>query len=262
MVKRIVLTGGPCAGKTTILSKIEQNLLERGYKVFIVRESATELINGGITPHQSGVGMLNFQRLILLYQYQKEEIYNRALLDTKDTDIVIIYDRGILDNRAYISELEFNDLLYDLSLYFGKRIDETAILDRYDMVIHLVTSAYGNQYSLDSNKARYEDKNEAISLDKRTLSSWIRHDNLQIVDSYENFDDKVDKVMSLVYGCIGEENIIRCDKKYLVEIDEPSLIISNFDGIEFNNIILKRWMIDMSLELERLILNLGLIIIM
>ena len=66
MVKRIVLTGGPCAGKTTILSKIEQDLLERGYKVFIVRESATELINGGITPHQSGVGILNFQKLILV----------------------------------------------------------------------------------------------------------------------------------------------------------------------------------------------------
>ena len=162
MVKRIVLTGGPCAGKTSILSKIEQSLLERGYKVFIVRESATELINGGITPHQSGVGMLNFQRLILVYQYQKEEIYNQAVLDTKDKDIVIIYDRGILDNKAYISELEFNDLLYDLSLQFGKRINESTILDRYDMVIHLVTSAYSSQYTLENNKARYEDKDDAI----------------------------------------------------------------------------------------------------
>ena len=79
MVKRIVLTGGPCAGKTTILSKIEQDLCEKGYKVFVVRESATELISGGITPHDSGVGMKSFQKLILMYQYQKEEIYNKTL---------------------------------------------------------------------------------------------------------------------------------------------------------------------------------------
>lgn len=234
MVKRIVLTGGPCAGKTTILSSIEQSLLERGYKVFIVRESATELINGGITPHQSGVGMLNFQKLILLYQYQKEEIYNQAVLDTKDKDIVIIYDRGLLDNRAYINDLEFNDLLYDLSLRYGRRINEATILEKYDMVIHLVTSAYGNQYSLENNKARYENKDEAIILDKKTLSSWRMHDNLQIVDSYENFLDKVNKVLSLVYGCIGEENMIKHDKKFIVDIDNPDIIISNFDGIEFN----------------------------
>ena len=234
MVKRIVLTGGPCAGKTTILSKIEQDLLERGYKVFIVRESATELINGGITPHQSGVGILNFQKLILVYQYQKEEIYNSAVLNTEDSDIVVIYDRGLLDNRAYISEIEFNELLYDLSLQFGKKINESTILDRYDMVIHLVTSAYGSEYSLENNNARYEERNEAILLDKRTLSSWMMHDNLQIVDSFENFDDKVYKVLSLVHGCIGEENVIKHDRKFIVDIEDPSLIVSLFNGIEFN----------------------------
>jgi len=58
MIKRIVLTGGPCAGKMTVLSKIESYLLY--YKVFIVRDSASELISSGITPHYDGVGMLNF----------------------------------------------------------------------------------------------------------------------------------------------------------------------------------------------------------
>ena len=47
---KIVLTGGPCAGKTTALSKIEEHLEECGYKVMVVSESATELIKGGIRP--------------------------------------------------------------------------------------------------------------------------------------------------------------------------------------------------------------------
>lgn len=40
-IHKIVLTGGPCGGKSTGLSKIEQELTEKGYKVFIVPETAT-----------------------------------------------------------------------------------------------------------------------------------------------------------------------------------------------------------------------------
>lgn len=50
IVGKIVLTGGPCAGKTSALTKVEEELTEKGYKVFIVSESATELIRGGIKP--------------------------------------------------------------------------------------------------------------------------------------------------------------------------------------------------------------------
>lgn len=232
MIKRIVLTGGPCAGKTTVLSRIEQDLCEKGYKVFIVRESATELIGGGITPHESGVGMFNFQKLILLYQYQKEEVYNKAVMNTKDENIVIIYDRGILDNKAYISDSEFDMILGDLSGEVGKKIDEMDILTRYDMVIHLVTSAGNKGYSLESNKARYESETEAISLDRRTLSSWIMHNNLQIVDSTENFEDKVNKVLSLVHSCLGEDNLVRREKKFVVDTVVDRELIDKLNGVE------------------------------
>ena len=48
IVAKVVLTGGPCAGKTSALSKIESYFTERGYKVLIVGESATEIIKSGI----------------------------------------------------------------------------------------------------------------------------------------------------------------------------------------------------------------------
>lgn len=204
MIKRIVLTGGPCAGKTTVLSEIEKDLRKKGYKVFVVHESATELISGGITPHEDGLGMFNFQKLILSYQYQKEELYNRAVMESKDENIVLIYDRGLLDNKAYISDLEFKAILDDFSLIAGKKIDEFDILSRYDMVIHLVTSAGNKGYSLINNKARYESEEQAVMLDRRTMSCWIGHDNLHIVDSTENFDEKLNNVLLLVHSCLGE----------------------------------------------------------
>ena len=47
-VKRIVFTGGPCAGKTTLIEKTEEYLKEKGYKVIVVQETATQLLKSGI----------------------------------------------------------------------------------------------------------------------------------------------------------------------------------------------------------------------
>jgi len=46
--KEIVLTGGPCGGKTTGLSYISEKLMDWGFRVFIVPEVATMIIGGGI----------------------------------------------------------------------------------------------------------------------------------------------------------------------------------------------------------------------
>ena len=47
---KVAVTGGPCAGKTTAMQKIVDEFTEKGYKVFVVSETATELINGGVAP--------------------------------------------------------------------------------------------------------------------------------------------------------------------------------------------------------------------
>lgn len=46
-VFRVVLTGGPCAGKTTALAVLEERMRSRGFRVFVVPEAATTLITGG-----------------------------------------------------------------------------------------------------------------------------------------------------------------------------------------------------------------------
>lgn len=46
-ITRILLTGGPCAGKTTALAAISQDLSHLGYKVLIVPEAATLIMKGG-----------------------------------------------------------------------------------------------------------------------------------------------------------------------------------------------------------------------
>ena len=53
-IRKIVLTGGPCAGKTTAMSWVENAFTEKGYKVLFVPETATELISGGVAPWTCG----------------------------------------------------------------------------------------------------------------------------------------------------------------------------------------------------------------
>ena len=97
MVEKIVITGGPCAGKSTAMSRISKELTQLGYKVLIIAESATELISSGLTP----VDFAEFQTYLTKYQLDKERIYEEAS-KTLDHKAIIICDRGVLDNKAYM----------------------------------------------------------------------------------------------------------------------------------------------------------------
>ena len=44
---RICLTGGPCAGKTTAIAKLQRLLQNTGFRVFTVPEAATLLMKSG-----------------------------------------------------------------------------------------------------------------------------------------------------------------------------------------------------------------------
>ena len=104
MIKKIVLTGGPGSGKTTVTQRIKKNFTEEGYRVIIVDETASFLINMGIRPFgDDALKIIDFQEIVLKTQLAKEEIIDRSLDLMDDKNTIVIYDRGALDNRAYIA---------------------------------------------------------------------------------------------------------------------------------------------------------------
>lgn len=89
-------------------------------------------------------------------------------------DALVIYDRGYLDNTAYMTK-ESKELYVKST---GVNLEE--IRDsRYDMVIHMVTAANGAQkaYTLSNNKARTEGVQQAIDIDNRIKEAWVGHQN-------------------------------------------------------------------------------------
>ena len=244
MVKKIVLTGGPCAGKTTALAKIEQDLISLGYKVFVVGESATELIKSGVRPFgDKCLNLVEFQKIIMLYQYQKEEVYDKVSEQYDSDNVVIIYDRGLLDNKAYISDKEFREVLRYISYIKGKKITEEDLIDRYDMVIHLVTAADGKReaYTLENNNTRTEGIEEAISLDRNTMRAWLKHPNLKIIDNEESFNTKIDNAMEKIYELLNNPIRLRTQLKFKVELEDNILeqIKNNSIFLDIEQIYLK-----------------------
>ena len=79
-ITRIVLTGGPAAGKTTLISRILKEFKQdEGWKVITIPETATELISGfGIKPFGNCVSMLDFQYFVIADQLHKEQLALKA----------------------------------------------------------------------------------------------------------------------------------------------------------------------------------------
>ena len=105
-LKKIVITGGPCAGKTTAMSWIMNNLTRMGWCVLFVPETATELISGGVAPWTCGTN-LDYQKVQVKLQLTKEELFEQAARTMKQEKILIVCDRGFMDNKAYMTEEEF-----------------------------------------------------------------------------------------------------------------------------------------------------------
>lgn len=223
---KIAITGGPCAGKTTAMQRIVQEFTEKGYKVYVVNEAATELINGGIRPFgEDAIPMYEFQRCIIDTMLAKEKLFER-IANKQEKDTIILCDRGIFDNKAYVSEEEFRELLKE------RNLNEMEVSSSYDMVIHLVTAANGakEHYTTANNSARTETLEEAIALDEKTLNSWIGHKKLEIIGNEGTFDEKLHNVTKTIYEFLGKPYPIQRQYKYLVEkID--------FDKLKGNHLV-------------------------
>ena len=60
-IKKIVLTGGPCAGKTTAMVKVIEHFSSLGYKVFTIPEVPTMFTQAGMNYLTSNKDFYIFQ---------------------------------------------------------------------------------------------------------------------------------------------------------------------------------------------------------
>ena len=154
-VHRIVITGGPCAGKTTAMAKLSLRLQNMGFDVFVVPEVATLTITGGAKPgnytkKQHRDWEVSVLKIQMALEDNFRDIAEKCSLP-EGRHAVLLMDRGTMDVLAYVGKDQFDDVLEEFNWTIPQLRDQ-----RYEAVVHLVTAAIGAErfYTLENNKAR------------------------------------------------------------------------------------------------------------
>jgi CYTH domain-containing protein/predicted ATPase len=236
-VSMIVLTGGPCSGKSSSLAHLTQKLSDHGFMVFVVPETATLITNNGIDRRKMDKRkqVVMFEETIFDMQLAFEEIYKKAVKRIfPERKKVILLDRGIMDVKAFIPQDDFKAILEK------KRLSEVSLRDRYSGVIHLVTAAEGaiEFYNGSNNSARLETPEEALRFDHAIRESWLGHPHFKIIDNRTDFDGKIKRTFTAISQFLNIP--VSSEKKeiYLVKaIDYSNLPVHQ--TIEFSEIYLR-----------------------
>ena len=222
-IEKIVITGGPCAGKSTAMSRIQNTFTQMGWNVLFVPETATELISGGVAPWTL-TSNIDYQICQMKLQLEKEKVFAEAAKKVFNFEkILIVCDRGAVDSKAYMTDLEFASVLSILGL------NEIELRDTYGAVFHLVSAAKGAEefYTLANNPARTETVDEAAALDDKLISAWTGHPHLRIIDNSGNFEDKMKKLISEISTFLGEPEPYEIERKFLIEYPDIKMLEAN-----------------------------------
>ena len=198
-IKKIVLTGGPCAGKTTALAYIREHFTNLGYTVLTVPEIPTMVTQSGWNYLSDNRAFYyEGEKVILELQLEMEDKIQR-IAETCTGDCIIICDRGAMDISAYIDQEMWNELLASCGTSNAK------ILWQYNGVIHLSTAAQGAEefYTLSTNANRYEKADEeglalARSLNEKVFEAWKSHPSFYSIESTTDFELKMNKVIEAI----------------------------------------------------------------
>jgi predicted ATPase len=185
--RRVVLTGGPGAGKTDLLELIRQSFCAH---VKVLPEAASVVFGGGFPREDDPTCRRAAQRAIFHVQHELE------MAGDSHNPAIVLCDRGTIDGLAYWpepSEDFWSSLRTTLENEFA----------RYDAVIHLRTPAQDHGYN-QQNPLRTESAAAAADIDARIVKAWEGHPRRFIVESSADFLDKAARALEILRGELPE----------------------------------------------------------
>ena len=219
-IKKIVLTGGPCAGKTTALVRIIEHFSNLGYKVFTIPEVPTLFTQAGMNYLTKNRGFFyEGEKATLEIQMALEDKFMRMAEECTEQPCLIVCDRGTMDISAYMAK----DTWADITRAVGTSTPQ--LRQRYDAVLHLVSAADGAEqyYTTANNAQRNEPMTEeglriARSLDKKVIHAWTGHPHLRVINNHDDFEAKMRRVIKEISSVLCLPQPIEEERKYIIEI--------------------------------------------
>jgi predicted ATPase len=182
-VRRIAVTGGPGAGKTTLWRELAAALPSR---VVAVPEVATALLTHVFPPVRDQVERCALQRAIFEVQRNLEQAYEARLQPGQ----VLLCDRGVPDGAGYWPD-------GCAAFFAAMQCDAPAELARYEAVLFLESAAVGGYVIDPNNPTRHEELSAAVRVDQRLRAVWAGHPNLHHIACEPDFAAKLARGQAL-----------------------------------------------------------------
>ena len=189
-MKKILITGGACAGKTWVLNTICNYLKDNNYEFQIFEEVPTKLISREITSKK--IGKMEFVELII-----KNQIANERNCQGKE---IIIFDGSPIDSMKFIKREEFEEFARKYNTSFNK------IINGYDGIIFLETVAkkFPKLYSNENNLARLTDVDAAVTRNDKLFQIYNENSNVYLIKPEKNMEIKNNNVINTIKKILSE----------------------------------------------------------
>lgn len=197
--KKIVLTGGCCSGKTTVLGALRE---EFAGQVILVPEMATILFEGGFpAPGKDLVWSEEWQAAFQAAVLPLQTSFEDAFALKGNGCRLMICDRGILDGAAYTP-----GGVDEFCRRYG--VDAAEALARYQAVIHLesLATADPEKFGKAGNENRFESLEEAQELEHKTRAAWDAHPRHLVIDGRRGIEGKISGVIGIVRFLLAEKS--------------------------------------------------------
>ena len=189
---KIVLTGAPGSGKSTIACEIERR---HPGKFIIVPEAATQVY---LALGRKWNELTLEERRDAQRQMYELQLSQEAEVAVRHPDRAMLLDRGTIDGAAYWPDGP-SDYWRDLGT------SEAEQLARYATVIVLETAAVIGLYDGPaSNNVRFERAHEAIENATVLAALWSAHPRTHFVPASRELETKVAAVERIVLAATGE----------------------------------------------------------
>lgn len=159
MQQKIVITGGPGSGKTTVIDEL------RGLNYNCINEISRQIT---IDAQKKGTEQLFLKNPLLFSQILLKEREKQYMEVSETTQNLVFFDRGIPDIIAY---MEFKQTK------FPELYDKSCILNRYSTVF--LMPPWKEIYLSDNE--RYESYEESLSIYNFIKSTYIKY-NYQFIE--------------------------------------------------------------------------------
>ncbi|HKU45073.1 MAG TPA: ATP-binding protein [Polyangiales bacterium] len=187
--KRIVVTGGPGGGKTSVWRELVST---HGPQLRGVPEVATLLFQHVFPGVQSLDERRAVQRAIFSVQQNLELIHEAR----RESDQVLLCDRGVPDGAGYWPE-------GPLAFFEAMGLDWEREILRYDAVLFLETAAASGLSIAAGNTIRTESLEAAVRVDEQLRSVWAKHPNCRFIACEAEFATKLERGSAVLREWLG-----------------------------------------------------------